>query len=303
MKSIFRFLSLLLCLLLIPSALAVEFVDANGRTVSIDNPSRVVSLYTSYGDAWQLAGGKLVGAVADSSGDSDTAKDLINLGLHTEPNMELLFSLDPDFVLLASNVPAHKDIGIVLEQAGIPCAYFSTPDWRDYMDMMRLFTQITGREDIYARQVETVQEPIEAIITAAQANESYGQSTVLLLRAYSNKVKAKDSQTSVAGNILKDMGLVNLADGESLLSENLSMEAILEADPDYICIVMIGSDSEASANSLRKMLTDNPAWSTLTAVRENRCVILDRELFHYHPNERWAESFAFIAELIKGANP
>lgn len=291
------FLSALISVFFVSAAVATEFVDAEGRCVSIDDPQRVVSLYNSYGDAWLLSGGSLVGTIADDG--QETAA--VNLGSHLSPNMELLFSLDPDFVLLASNVSSHAEIGAMLEQAGIPCAYFNTPDWRGYMETIRLFTEITGRDDLYLAQTETVQQPIEALIAEAKADEAhFGKTTALLLRSNSTSTKAKNSETTVAGNILRDMGFVNLADGESPLSENLSMESILMADPDWIFFVSGSPDTEAATASLRATLTDNPAWSTLTAVREGRFVTLDRELFHYHPNSRWAESYAFIAGLIKG---
>lgn len=288
----------LMLLMLLVSAQAVEFTDANGRMVSVENPQRVVSLYNSYGDAWLQSGGSLVGTI-EGAGEAGTSAQ--NLGSHLAPNMELLFSLNPDFVLLASSVSSHAEIGAVLEQAGIPCAYFNTPDWRGYMETIELFTQITGRDDLYRAQLDTVAAPIENYIAEAKNIPGhFGQTTALLLRADSRKVKAKDSEATVAGNILRDMGFVNIADGESPLSENLSMESILLADPDYIFVFTGGSDTEAAMSSLRSTLTDNPAWSTLSAVREDRFIILDRELFHFHPNSRWAQSYAFIADLLKG---
>lgn len=293
----------LACMLLALPAMAIEWVDANGRNVSVENPQRVVSLYHSYGDAWLLSGGELVGTIEDAFESDEISADdgIANLGSHTNPNMELLFSLNPDFVLLSSSVASQIEIGEILDQAGIPCAYFDTPDWRSYMENIRLFTSITGREDLYERQVNEVQYPIEAFIAEAEQNsEHYRQTTALLLRANSTGVRAKNSETTVAGNILRDMGFVNIADGESALSENLSMESILISDPDWIFLITGGSDTEAAMASLRASLTDHPAWSTLTAVREGRFIVLDRELFHYHPNDRWAESYAFIADLIKG---
>ena len=279
------------------AAFAVDFTDAEGRFVSIDNPRRVVSLYNSYGDAWILSGGSLAGTISDDGTDSSA----VNLGSHLSPNMELLFSLDPDFVLLASNVSSHAEIGALLEQAGIPCAYFNTPDWQGYMETVRLFTEITGREDLYLAQVKAVQEPVETLIAAAQQHtDHFGSTTALLLRADSRKVKAKGSELTVAGRILQDMGFINLADGDSPLAEHLSMEAILMQDPDWIFVYLAGSDTDAARASLENTLTGNPAWSSLTAVREGRCIILDRDLFHFHPNERWAESYAFIAELLEG---
>ena len=287
-------------LLLSTSAYALTFTDANNREVSVENPQRVVSLYNSYGEAWMLAGGEFVGSIADTFDGGRLDEGVQNLGSHTTPNMELLFSLSPDFVLLSSDIASHREIAPLLEESMIPCAFFSTPDYGSYMEMMRLFCELTGRDDLYQRQLETVQLPIEVMISEGQTLSS--KPTALLIRANSITVKCKNSETTVAGNILRDMGFVNLADGNSALCESVSMESVIIEDPDYIFVVLQGSSSEAAQNNLASVLTNNPAWNTLTAVREGRFYILDRDLFHYHPNERWSESYQFILDILKGEN-
>ena len=173
--------------------------------------------------------------------------------------------------------------------------------WADYMDVLDVMTQITGRRDLYGAQREAVALPIGAMIESARALPGYGRRTALLLRASSTKVHAKNSTDTVAGPILKDMGFVNLADGDSPLSENLSMEAILTADPDWIFVTTQGLDGEAALETVRATLTDNPAWASLSAVQNGRYVPLDPMLFHYRPNERWAEAYRVILELIDEA--
>lgn len=295
-----RFLiCILVGLLLCGSASALTFTDAKGRTVEVENPQRVASLYNSYGDAWLIAGGTLVGSIADTFEDGRLDDTVQNLGSHTNPNMELLFSLNPDFVLLSAEVSSHVEIAGMLEQAGIPCAFFSTPGWESYMENIRLFTALTGRDELYQQQVEQVQQPIEDMIAQAQALDVHP--TALLIRAHSTAVKARGSEGTVAGMILRDMGFINLADSNSTLCEGISMEAVLAEDPDYIFVVLQGSDSDAARKSLSTVLTDNPAWNTLTAVREGRLYELDRALFHYHPNNRWAQSYEFILDILKGA--
>lgn len=282
-----------------PSSLALTFTDANGREVEIENPKRVISLYNSYGDAWLTAGGNLVGSIADSFQEESLPDPGIqNLGSHLTPNMELLFSLNPDFVLLSSDVSTHGEIAEILESAHIPHAFFSAKDWRGYMDNIRLFTRITGREDLFQQQVEMVQKPIEVMIDQAQALNI--SPSALLIRAHSTAVKARNSESTVAGHILRDMGFINLADENSILCEGLSMEKILVEDPDYIFVILQGTSSEAAEKSLAAILTGNPAWNTLSAVRNENFYILDRELFHYHPNSRWAESYEFILKVLKG---
>ncbi len=291
--------SLCLCLtalLLGSAALAVEFTDANGRAVSIENPQRVVALYGSYGEVWRIAGGTLAGTTSDIPAGDDGAAEL---GSHTEPNMELLFSLDPDFVILSADTSEHAEIAKVLDSAKVPYAFFSHQDYRGYMEMVKLFAEITGREDLYQAQVEKVEKPILSMIDEAAELEGGNPPTALLLRAYSTGVRCKGSEGTVAGCILKDMGFVNLADGDSPLAENLSMETILMADPDYIFVTTMGASTDAALTSMASLFTDNPAWAGLSAVQANRYFVLDKELFHQHPNARWAEAYGQILNILR----
>lgn len=302
MKKTILCLILMICTALVP-AHALELTDAKGRIVELDAPERVVALLGSYGEVWLAAGGCLAGTTEDSV-DTPAALaqgGIADLGSHVQPNMETLFALDPDFAILSADTPSHLEIAETLESAGVPCAFFSMNDYRGYMELLKIFTDLTGRTDLFEAQIETVEKPVETMIANAKADPEYGRRTALLLRAFSTNVKAKDSEGTVAGPILKDMGLVNLADGESGLSENLSLEAILMADPDYIFVVTMGADPEAAWRIMEQTFLSNPAWNTLTAVRENHVVALDKELFHLRPNARWAEAYQFIEELLYGA--
>lgn len=294
-----RIMALCLLILLCAQASALCFTDANGRAVDVESPQRVVSLYNSYGDAWTLAGGKLAGSIADAFEDA-SLQGAVNLGSHLSPNLELLFSLNPDFVLLSADVSSHREIAALLEAAEIPCAFFSTPDYQSYMNMMQIFCEINDRPDLYQRQIETVQRPIQTIIAEAQALPD--SPSALLIRANSTSVKCKGSEGSVAGYILRDLGFHNLADGDHALCESIGMERVIVEDPDYIFVVLQGANTEAAEKNLAATLWDNPAWSGLTAVREGRFYMLDRALYHYHPNERWAQAYEWIFEIRKGAN-
>lgn len=275
-------------------AQAATVTDANGRELSFaEAPERVVSLLGSYGEVWMEAGGNLVGTTEDAA-----EGDIVNLGSHSEPNMELLIQLEPDFVILSADTAAHPAIGDVLESAGIAHGYFSMQTWQGYMEMLKTFTNLTGRGDLYENAEKSVQTSIEMTLADAKNHPDYGRQSALLLRSYVTSVKAKDSEGTVAGPILKEMGLVNIADGESMLSENLSMEAILMTDPDWIFVVTMGADQAGAEKMLEDTLLSNPAWSTLTAVREGRYVVLDRELFHLRPNGRWAEAYKEIYRLV-----
>lgn len=281
-----------------------RFTDALGVEVALeDTPERVVALLGSYGDVWAQAGGTLVGATEDAVVESglNLEGDIAIVGSNKTPNIELILALNPDFAILSADTSRHVEARATLEAAGIPCGYFSVMTYMDYMDLLKTFTEITGRDDLYLNQVETVQKPIEAAIANAQEQPDYEKHTALLLRAYATSVKAKDSVSTIAGPILKDMGLVNIADGETNLMENLTMESIIALDPEYIFVVFMGLDKEAAERTLQDTLLANPAWATLSAVQNGKYVVLDHQLFHYRPNARWMEAYAFIEDLIYGA--
>ena len=164
--------------------------------------------------------------------------------------------------------------------------------------MISVFAQLTGRDDLYMDQVQKVLLPIEKIIAEAESLPS--SPTALLIRANSSTIKCKNSKDTIAGNILRDMGFINLADSSSALCESIGLEAVLIEDPDYIFVVLQGSNQSAAENTLTSVLTGNPAWNTLSAVREGRFYMLNRELFHYHPNEKWAQAYEIILNIRKG---
>ena len=61
-------------------------------------------------------------------------------------------------------------------------------------------------------------------------------------------------------------------------------------------IVKVGT--EAAKKSLENMIKDNPAWSTLEAIKEGRLHIMDKRLFNLKPNARWAESYGVLYEKL-----
>ena len=75
------------------------------------------------------------------------------------------------------------------------------------------------------------------------------------------------------------------------------MEQVILTDPDFIFILTMG-DEQAAAEYMRTNLENDPAWQGLSAVRDGRCYILPQELFHYKPNQRWDESYEYLAKIV-----
>ena len=100
------------------------------------------------------------------------------------------------------------------------------------------------------------------------------------------------------GEMLADLDCENIADSESGLLEELSLETILAADPDYIFAVLQGADNSDAQAMLEGTLLSNPAWAGLTAVREGRFHIMDQQLYNLKPNARWGEAYEKLADIL-----
>ena len=105
-----------------------------------------------------------------------------------------------------------------LENAGITVAYFDVSNFSQYLNMLGHCTMITGRRDLYKTNGEDVKAQIEEVKSSMGDNHP----KVLFIRAAASSVKAKGSTGSVGGEMLADLGCVNIADSDKRLLDDLS---------------------------------------------------------------------------------
>ena len=277
---------------------SVSFTDDLGRTVTAEPPRRVAALIGSFADIWQLAGGgdTLVAAADDAwtSFDLNLGEDVIKLGGVKQINLEQLAAAQPDLVLASSNTAAQVELLPALEQLGLKVAYFKVAEFQDYLHMLDLCSQLTGdteRFDQYGLAVESQ-------VQAARDRADGSAPTALYIRATGAGCKVKNSRDSVLGEMLRDLGCVNIADSDQTLLEQLSLERILQLDPEYIFVVMQGADKTGAQQALDQTLLASPAWQSLTAVQQGRYYVMDDRLYNLKPNARWGEAYEHLADIL-----
>ena len=279
----------------------VRFTDAFGRELSVPkNPERVASLLGSFSDVWVLAGGTLCASADDAWQDFGLElENAVNVGGAHSPSLELLISSDPVLVIASASTASHVEMKDTLEAMGVTVAYFDVDHFEDYLNMLDICTDLTGRKDLYEQNGLSLKMQIDGIKEAyAGANIPDAERKVLLLRASSSSVKAKASTGTILGEMLADMGCVNIADNDKGLLEGLSVEAVIREAPYHIFAVTMGSDTEKAKQSLENMIRENPAWSSLDAIREGRLHIMDKTLFNLKPNARWAQAYRELYETL-----
>jgi iron complex transport system substrate-binding protein len=309
-KAVKKLFSILLIISLFPQLLAgckakpvetdnkyyYSFTDSLKNSVALkEKPKRVVSLLGSYAETWILAGGSLVGVTNDviSERKMDLPKDTKIVGTIKDPNVEEIMALSPDFVLLSTDIESHVKISDTLKKADIPFAFFKVEHFEDYLNMLKVCTDITGNKELYNKNGLEVKKQIDNVLAKVDKNS---KPDILFIRAFSSGAKAKNDD-NMACKILTDLGTVNIASKHKSLLEDLSIEEIIQEDPDFIFVVTMGDTKEA-LNALKNGIEKNPAWSNLSAIKNNRYIVLPKELFHYKPNARWGESYEYVAKVL-----
>lgn len=270
------------------------FKDGLGYTVTVDSIKRVGVCSGSLAHLWELAGGSIAAAtedVFDYKPVSLPAKT-INIGDLKRVNVEQILSAKLDFIILSATIPGHEKIRDTLNKAGITTAYFEIESFEEYLDALHIMTSLTKRDDLYQVNGREVQEEVKKQIERKKSSHP----KILLLQALSTKIKVQDSST-MTGNMLKNLGCMNIADSNNTMLSSLSLEAILKEDPEYIFITIMG-DEEHAKQLIQETIYEDPAWSKLSAVKEKHCFLLSKDLFHYKPNQRWGESYKILADLL-----
>ncbi len=271
----------------------IEITDIYGSTACLAADARVVSCYASFAECWLLSGGTLAGvtedAVAEHNLDVGGAE---MIGTVKQPSLEKIVALEPDYVIFSADLTAHLSLKDSLENMGIACGYFRVDTFADYKNLMEQFCAVNERSDLFEKNVTAVENKIEEIKSKIPETDK----SVLLIRAFSTGMKAKRDD-NLAGQILKEFGLYNIADGQESMLEDLSLEEMVKCDPDYIFATTMGNEQGAMA-FLESNAVHHPAWRELTAVKNGNFYMLPKELFHYKPNNRWSESYEYLAKIL-----
>ena len=183
------------------------FIDDYGRTVTVTSYKRTATLIGSFADVWMSAGGSVVATANDTwtNFDLGLSSDVVNIGSILNPNVELLIASRPDFVIASCNTDSNIALMQTLENAGITVAYFDVSNFEQYLNMLDKCTMITGRRDLYKTNGTDVKEQIDTIKSRVDGSNP----KILFIRTSSSSVKAKQSEGSVGGEILKDFTMID----------------------------------------------------------------------------------------------
>lgn len=286
---------------------AVSFTDDLGNTVTVKKPKHVVACMGSFANAWELAGGKLAAATDDAYENYGVDADKVaSVGRSTSLSLESIMAQDPDFVIATglsdgkhSTGVSQSDLKSALDASEIPCAFFKVTTFDDYLRMLRIFTAITGRDDLYQKNGLDVQASIKKAVKKYSVSDK--KPRVLVMSSYSKGVTAQDS-TGMTGAMVKELGATNVCDENPSALTDFSIESIAALDPDYIFVLSVGADAKAAERNFTQSVESNPAWGELSAVKAGNYTVLDSAHFMSKPNAKWDESYTILGKALAKMN-
>jgi iron complex transport system substrate-binding protein len=279
------------------TATHVQFREAGGKIVDLPkHPRRTIVCLNSILDAWYMAGGVSLARVRGSVNVPEKAKDLPVLGSINNLNMELIMEIEPDF-LIVSYSDYQRKVRDFFVSEGVPGVSIHYATYEDFRVILDLFTRLTGMRDIYEQVVIPVEKKVRSIV--GQVPVCKDPPGICILFASPRYVKV-ETRNTITGYFCETLGAENIYKETRINGADrvdLSLEYIMEQDPDVIFVTTMGNTEKCKAR-MEMDVINSDVWGSLSAVKNNRFIYLDTSYSIYKPNRFYPEAFKTIAEYI-----
>ena len=277
------------------------FTDDVGNEIELaKKPQNVAVLFSSYAEIWEISGGKVDITVQESIDRNLVENDCILVDEksgHTSIDLERLIASEPDLVIGTADYEIQCETIELCRENDIPAALFRIETFEDYLETLKICTDINGEPQLYEEYGVKVGEKIENLLAQIK-NTQQNSKDILFVRAGTSgkSTKAKTAEDNFVCAMLKELGTNNIAEKAPILLDGLSLEEIVVSNPEHIFITLMGNQ-EAATDYMNSVLSET-GWNSLTAVQNQNYHYLPKDLFHYKPNHRWYDAYKQLAEIL-----
>lgn len=281
------------------AAYPVTVTDFLGRSVEIKaKPKTVVGLSPTAVEFVYAAGGTVVGrtSTVDYPAAAKQAKDV---GSAYQPSMETILSLKPDLIVADSILDANPAVRKPLEDSGIPVIFAGVDSYQKVLDGLTLMGKVFDAKattDKVAAEVTKARDDAKAAIAGKSV------SAVMMISDQDQVLYAAKTD-SLAGDVLKQLGITNPAAGEPDSGPfpgytALAPEKMIQFNPDYIFTL---SPQPEPAPRLSQIIPTIPPFKGLKAVTTAGHVVEAPLELLQAPGPRITLAFQAIAAAVSGS--
>ncbi|POQ98408.1 hypothetical protein AU468_13720 [Alkalispirochaeta sphaeroplastigenens] len=241
----------------------VHIVDSLGNRVPLRSYGEIIVLAAGAVETiFALGGGDRIIATVESripiAPAEETAR-LPTVGTVSRVSLEHLLMADPDLVIVD---PMNPDLAGRLSSRGIPALVYNPASVKSILE----HTEILGDLTEAGPEAREVVKTLGSLLEQRQRDRE-GQTPLRGLFIYTAHPMQAFASTSLAGDILRLLGVENLADPLTGARPIVSPEYLLTADPDFIWGAM-------SLQSVDDILLADQAVTMTRAGRENNIAII-----------------------------
>ena len=207
------------------------FHDDYGRDIAVpEHPERIVSLSPAVTEIiFALGGENLLVGRTDFCKYPDEAQQIESIGGISNINIEKILSLKPDLVISGSMVP--KKSAEHLDAMGIPLTFVIEKAQYEglYENILSIGTLINRRHE-----ADSLISLLEQALYSIQSDTPGQRPTLYYVVGFGAAGNFTAGGNTFINEIIKMAGAENIA--QNIKGWNYSLEALMEADPDYILI-------------------------------------------------------------------
>lgn len=241
--------------------------DLDNLNIDLNPQTTVAVLATSTANILDQIGVNIVAVTASDKLDANlrtklASQSIVNLGNPLEPNLEQLYAVNADIVIVGSNFP-HRD-----KYQDIPNLLVVPQD--QYADIFYTTYGIIDQFDLPANdvfnQLVTIDQQAKALIT----NQDFGN-VAILKYAYGNVTIAPDN--TYAGSLLTELGIENMYGDLKDINIPMEREKLLADNPDVIILYAKGDEVQAQLAAVKS----DERLQNLTAYQNNQIYVLESQ--------------------------
>jgi len=276
-----------------PTPAGISLTDGLGRTVTLSAPAQgVISLAPSNTEILFALGAAGQTIARDSFSDyPPEAASLTDIGSTWEAlNLEQLVALQPDLVL-AAGIQSPEQVK-AMEEAGL--TVFLVPNPTTLED---LYTNLENVGKLVGRETEAQALIAQLKARVAAVDEKIAGVTERPSVFYELDASQDASKPWTAGPgsfhdaLIARAGGKNIAAALSSAWAQMSIEEIVQADPDYILL------GDAKWGVTPESVGQRPGWEKLSAVKAGRVLPFDDDLIS-RPGPRLVEGLETLARML-----
>lgn len=261
-------------------------------TSGVEADAKLVATSPAVADICDKLELDLVGVCETSETIPDRYKDITTVGMAMNPDLEIIKSLNPDYILSPNSL--QNDLQPKYSSIGVKSIFVNLRSVDGMYDSIEYLGKKFGKED---KAEELVQEYKEFLDKYKSENESKESPKVLILMGLPGSyIVATDN--SYVGSLVKMAGGTNVygdGDGEEFLNANT--EDMQLKDPDIILRA-----AHALPEDVTKMFNDefatNDIWKHFRAVQNGKVYDLSYDKFGMSAKFNYPEALDELQPLL-----